>query len=310
MPKGEPPYMKPTLVLLAAGIGSRFGGLKQIEPVGLSGESIIDFSIFDALHTGFGKVVFVIRKEIEDDFRKHVVSRMGDRIDYRFAYQDLEDIPAGFTVPEGRKKPWGTAHAVLCAESRVDTCFAVLNCDDFYGRESFKILSAFLSSLPPESQQGALVGFPLVKTLSDYGTVSRAECITDKKDNLTDIRELTKVQKQGNIVTAREPGREDEIELSPDITVSMNMFGFTPEIFHLIQKEFAMFLKESGDQPASEFYIPSALDVLIKKNEMSMSVLPTKSAWFGMTYKEDLPMVKKSIRDLIESGMYPENLWD
>jgi NDP-sugar pyrophosphorylase family protein len=310
VPEGAPPDMKPTLVLLAAGIGSRFGGLKQIEPVGLNGESIIDFSIFDALRTGFEKVVFVIRKEIEDDFREHVLSRMGDRIDFRLAYQSLEDIPAGFTVPEERKKPWGTAHAVLSAESRVDTNFAVLNCDDFYGRESFKILSAFLSSLRPESPQGALVGFPLVKTLSDHGTVSRAECVTDEKDSLTDIRELTKVQKQGNITTAREPGREDEIELSPDTTVSMNMFGFTPEIFRLIQKEFTMFLKEKGDQPTSEFYIPSALDVLIKNNEMSMRVLHTRSAWFGMTYKEDLPMVKKSIRDLIESGVYPEKLWD
>ncbi|MFP4114621.1 MAG: nucleotidyltransferase family protein [Spirochaetota bacterium] len=297
-----------TLVVLAAGMGSRYGGVKQIDAVGPNGEAIIDYSIFDALLVGFTDLCFVVRAEIEDAVREFFAGKFPDTIGVRYAIQSLQDVPEGITVPVERSKPWGTAHAVYAARTAVDTPFAVVNADDFYGRDAYKTLHAYLSALSPEETDYAMVGYPLEDTLSEHGTVSRGICAKDADGFLESITEHKKIEKQGSrIVDTQEDG--SEVELQPDDIASMNMFGFTPAVFDQIEHEFAAFLKERADDPKAEFYIPTLMTRLINTQRAQMRVLSTKARWFGMTYREDKEMVQARIRDFVESELYPRKLW-
>lgn len=302
--------MKPTLLVLAAGMGSRYGGLKQIDAVGPNGEAIIDYSIYDALRAGFGKLVFVIRRDIETAFKEAVGSKFAQRLPVDYAFQELEMLPPGFSVPPTRQKPWGTAHAVLVSEPVIQEPFAVINADDFYGAASYRVLADYLrQSRDGEVAEYSMVGFTLRNTLSDHGSVSRGICETDGAGYLTAMVERTKIEKAGR--GARfldEQGREQT--LSGDEPVSMNMFGFTPSVFGHLREEFARFLEQKGREEKSEFFIPTPVNNLIKAGRARMKVLPSQSAWFGITYREDKPAVVASIQRLIEAGEYPAQLWD
>jgi dTDP-glucose pyrophosphorylase len=299
--------MKPSLVVLAAGMGSRYGGLKQIDPVGPSGESIIDYSIFDAIRAGFGKVVFVIRKEIESVFREKVSSKFKNLIQVEFVYQELNVLPSGFFVPEGRIKPWGTAHAILMAEKVVSNPFAVINSDDFYGKSAFQLISNYLSSAKDTDYADfSMVGFILKNTLSEFGSVSRGVSCCDKKSNLVDITERTNIRKEEDKIFYVE--EETKYSLTGEEIVSMNMLGFTPSIFTYIKEMFVEFLETKRNELKSEFYIPYVVDKLIKNNKAKVKVLKSYDSWFGITYKEDKTYVKNNIKELIKQGIYPEKL--
>jgi UTP-glucose-1-phosphate uridylyltransferase len=300
--------MRPTLLVLAAGMGSRYGGLKQIDPMGPSGETILDYSVFDALRAGFGKVIFIIRPDFEHDFRERIAARFADRIEVGFAFQTLDRLPAGFTVPAGREKPWGTTHAILCAREAVATPFAVINADDFYGRDSYAALGRRLASLAPDDRNFCMVGFTLKNTLSEHGTVARGVCRTDATGRLTDIQELTKIAR---LPEGAEHRAEDGTvtRLTGDEPVSMNMWGFTPAIFPLLESDFRAFLAAKGGELRSESYIPMAVGQLVASGQASCEVLRTESAWFGVTYREDKPAVQASIRELVRRGDYPSALW-
>ena len=300
--------MKPTLLVLAAGMGSRYGGLKQIDAVGPNGEAIIDYSIFDAIRAGFGKLVFVIRHDIEQAFKDAIGSKFSGRIPVEYAFQELDMLPAGFTVPAERKKPWGTAHAVLVTADVIREPFAVINADDFYGRNSYENLGQHLQSAKPAAADYSMVGFTLRKTLSEHGSVSRGICQTDGNSLLKSIVEITKIEKAGN--GARYLGEDaKESILTGDEPVSMNMFGFTPLVFDQLRQEFSQFLKQKGADPKSEFFIPTPINQLIQSGQARMRVLPTTSNWFGITYREDKPAVVENIRRAIDAGEYPEKLW-
>jgi NDP-sugar pyrophosphorylase family protein len=297
-----------TLVLLAAGMGSRYGGVKQIDAVGPNGEAIIDYSIFDALHVGFTDLCFVVRAEIEEAVREFFAGKFPDTIGVRYAVQSLQDIPEGITVPVERSKPWGTAHAVYAARNVVDTPFAVVNADDFYGRDAYKTLHAYLSALANDETDYAMVGYRLEDTLSEHGTVSRGICQKDADGFLESIEEHKKIEKQDTrIVDTLDDGTAEELQ--PDDIASMNMFGFTPAVFGQIEHEFTAFLQERADDPKAEFYIPTLMTRLINAKRAQMRVLSTKARWFGMTYKEDKQKVQARIRDYVESGVYPRKLW-
>ena len=280
-----------TLLVLAAGIGSRYGGLKQIDPVGPHGETIIDYSIFDARRAGFDKFVFVIRRDIEKLFRETIGYRFERRIAVEYVFQDL---------PPQRQKPWGTGQAILIARETIHEPFAAINADDFYGRDSFRLLGDHLRAGSPDF---AMVGFTLRGTLSAFGSVARGVCACDPHSYLRSIAELTKIERDGT--GARAEGRT----LSGDEIVSMNMWGFTPGIFAQLERLFADFLKEHGKQEKAEFFIPTAVNELIRHNGARVKVLPTSDSWFGVTYREDCPHVMDSIRQLIARGNYPEELW-
>lgn len=300
---------KPTLVVLAAGMGSRYGGLKQIDPVGPHGEVVLDYSVFDAIRAGFGRVVFLIRKDIEAAFRETILPRYGGRIETALAFQELSNVPAGFTVPPERSKPWGTAHAVLCAGTVVKEPFGVINADDFYGEASYKILGDFLRKpQKPGPALYALIGFKLANTLSEHGSVARAICETDAQGFLVKAEELTSIAKMPKGARHTHPDGTFR-DLTGNENVSMNMWGCPPQTFGQFRAEFSEFLREQGSQLKSEFYIPSAVTRLIARKEAKCCVLPTASAWFGVTYREDKPMVQESIRALIAAGRYPEKLW-
>ena len=299
--------MKPTLLILAAGMGSRYGGLKQIDPMGPSGETILDYSVFDAIRAGFGKVVFVIRPDFERDFRERVMTRFAGRIATDCVHQTLDMVPAGFTVPEGRTKPWGTTHAVLCSRDCVHEPFAMINADDFYGRDSFAVLGRRLASLPVDSAAYCMVGFTLSNTLSESGTVARGVCRTDARGFLTDIRELLQVRRTA--AGAEDSGGEGVTVLTGREPVSMNMWGFTPHVFPQLESSFRAFLAAHGSEPKSECYIPMTVGDLVKAGRATCEVLGTTSAWFGATYSEDKPIVQRSIRALVDSGEYPPSLW-
>ncbi len=301
--------MKPTLLVLAAGMGSRYGGLKQVDPVGPSNEAIIDYSVFDAIRAGFGKIVFVIRKDIEDLFKEKISAKFADKIKIEYAYQSVEAfLPEGFVIPEGRTKPWGTGHAVLVAKNLVKEPFAVINADDFYGQESFQILGDYLSNAKDaEFADFSMVGFPLSNTLSEFGTVSRGVCDFDSEDNLQTIAEKTSISKNGNGGVYTE--NNIEIELAGNTTVSMNMLGFTPVLFEYLEKMFFEFLKEEGDQVKSEFYIPTVISNLISTNIAKVKVLQTNSKWFGVTYKDDKPFVVDGVAQMVKNGDYPTPLF-
>jgi len=300
--------MKPTLLVLAAGMGSRYGGLKQIDPMGPSGETILDYSVFDAIRAGFGKVVFIIRPDFEQDFRERIAAKFAAQIEVGFAFQTLDRLPQGFTVPVGREKPWGTTHAILCAQDAVHTPFAVINADDFYGRDSYATLGQYLAGLQNSELTYAMVGFTLKYTLSDHGTVARGVCQADSEGLLTDIQELTKIAKTA---TGAENRTEDGVvtRLNGEEPVSMNMWGFTPSIFPLLANDFSTFLQAKGQELKSESYIPLSVGNLVKSQQASCRILRTTAAWFGVTYREDKAMVQASILEQVRQGNYPTSLW-
>ncbi len=301
--------LAPALLVMAAGIGSRYGGLKQLDPVGPGGEVIIDYSIYDAIRAGFGKVVFIIRREIEEAFRESISRKFEGRIPVEHVFQELDCLPTGFAVPPGRKKPWGTGHAILMAEEKVQGPFAVINADDFYGAQAFQIQSRFLSNARDGSvAHYSMVGYVLRNTLSEFGSVSRAICECDADGYLEGIIERTKVQKEGREAKYLDDDGETR-RLSGDELVSMNMWGFTPSIFHHLQKGFLRFLEEQGFEEKAEFFMTVVIDALVAEGRARLKVLPTDSRWFGVTHPEDKPHVVQSIRNLIAEGVYPEKLW-
>ncbi|MBI9098322.1 MAG: nucleotidyltransferase [Spirochaetaceae bacterium] len=302
--------MKPVLVVMAAGMGSRYGGIKQIEPVGPSGEAIIDYSIYDAVKAGFSEVVFIIRKAIEEDFKKYIGSRFSDKIKVTYCFQGLDSaLPEGFVIPEEREKPWGTGQAILCARDVVNAPFTVINADDFYGADSFKKTAEFLKNVSADSTDFAMAGYHITNTLSDFGSVSRGICTTDENDNLTSIEEHVKISREGDAIISRQPDEDEQI-LTGDETISMNFWCLTPAVFGYLEKYFYEFLAEKGKEVKSEIYIPVILGDMIDKGNCSIKVLRTESEWFGVTYQEDKPLVQKNIARLIEEGVYPSPLWD
>jgi len=300
--------MKPTLLVLAAGMGSRYGGLKQIDPVGPAGETIIDYCLYDAIRAGFGKVVFVIRHDIEKDFKEAVTSKFEGRIAIEYAFQEIDKLPTGFSVPAGRKKPWGTGHAILMAADNIREPFAMINGDDFYGAESFRVVAKYLQTLAPDSNAYAMVGFILRNTLSENGTVARGICQVDASRKLTNVVEMLKIEKAGNAArNIEDPAKP--VALTANEYCSMNMWGFTPTLFGHLRDEFPKFLSQFGQQEKSEFLIPSVVNTLVQTGKVTVEVLPTGSSWFGVTYKEDRPTVLASVRALIAKGEYPPKLW-
>jgi len=296
---------KPTLLVLAAGMGSRYGGLKQIDPVGPAGETIIDYSIFDAMRAGFGKLVFVIRHDIEQQFREIVGARFEKRIAVEYVFQELDKLPPGFSVPAGRTKPWGTTQAILMAENVIRDPFAAINADDFYGRNAYAVLAQHLTS---GTSDYAMVGFILKNTLSEHGSVARGVSRTDAQHYLTSIVEMTKIERDG--AGARNTDAEGKItQLNGDEAVSMNFWGFTPALFPQIKVEFEKFLKKAGGEQKSECYIPATVGELVTGGKAKVKVLRSPDSWFGVTYREDRPTVVESIRKLIAKGEYPEKLW-
>lgn len=304
---------EPTLVIMAAGLGSRYGGLKQIDPVGPHGELIIDYSIYDALSAGFKRLVFILRREIADEFHEVFGKRLEKRAEIHYVFQELNAVPAGVLVPENRSKPWGTGHAVWCCREAVDGPFAVVNADDFYGAGTFRALSDHLKNVPCDKTPAefAMVGFVLENTLSDYGHVARGVCRVSPDGFLEEIRELTHIEKdegrEGRIFhTAEDGARQD---LTPDTVVSMNAWGFTPQLFPELEARFERFLHAHGADPKKEFFIPEVAGELLKEGRARVKVLPTKERWFGVTYKEDRAWAEQEIARLIAAGVYPENLW-
>ena len=284
-----------TLVVMAAGMGSRFGGLKQVAAVGPNGEAILDFSVYDAKKAGFTKIVFVIKHSIEKEFKETVGKRVEKVLPVEYVFQELDALPAGYAVPEGREKPWGTGHAILCCKDVVDTPFAVINADDFYGASAFTKIAEGLSS----GDDYCMVGFKLINTVTENGTVSRGVCSV-KNGYLLDVTEHTKIY--GDCTFDGEDGTKGE--LSPETVVSMNMWGFTPDIFEFLENDFVKFLDEKREVPKSEFFLPSVVDSLIKNSTKKAKVLVADDKWYGVTYKEDLEFVVKAIKDLCDEGKY------
>lgn len=300
--------MPQTLVVLAAGMGSRYGGLKQIDPMGPSGETILDYSVFDALRAGFSKVVFIIRPDFEADFRNNVSSKFEHLVDVEYAFQTLDKLPSGWSVPAGREKPWGTTHAILCAVDVVKENFAVINADDFYGQESYAVLNEELSSVDSLANTFSMVGFTLRNTLSDHGSVARGVCTTSENGLLTHIDEMTNLSRAGSgALYTREDG--SVLNLTGDEPVSMNMWGFTPRLFDHLDRVFQEFLRTSGTELKSECFIPLTVGQLITEKHVTCKVLRSNSTWFGVTYKEDKEIVQGSIAALVEKGKYPQSLW-
>ena len=297
--------MKPTLVVLAAGMGSRYGGLKQIDPVGPSGEVIMDYSMYDAVKAGFGKIVFVIRRDFEDSFKEKFSGKLEGVVETAYVYQELDLFVDGFEIPADREKPWGTGHAILVAKDAVAEPFAVINADDYYGPSSYEQMKEFLVS---GSDNYAMVGFTLRNTLSEHGHVSRGVCQCDKNMLLQKITERTQITKAGaGAVFVDENGGENK--LSGDEIVSMNLWAFGPDIFEYLQGQFKDFLAEHGNELKSEFYIPTVVDRLISSGQKNVNVLHSHEKWFGVTYKEDKEFAKTRIEELISQGVYPQKLW-
>ena len=298
--------MQPTLVVLAAGMGSRYGGLKQLDAFGPSGETIIDYSVYDAKKAGFGKVVFVIREDLLSDFQDIYFSKYEKEIEIDYVFQEIANLPRGIEAPKERVKPWGTGHAVLVAADKVQEPFAVINADDFYGYESFKIIAEYLSDSDNGLLQAVMVGFLLKNTLSDHGYVSRGICEVDGEGFLKSIKERTKITNEdGNGIFFEEEG--NRLPLAPDQVVSMNLMGFTPPAFNLMKELFSAFIKKHNDELKAEFYIPTVLDEIAKKQPVP--VLSSHEKWLGVTYKQDKPVVMKKLREFSKVGKYPIKLW-
>ncbi|HEX3007754.1 MAG TPA: sugar phosphate nucleotidyltransferase [Bacteroidales bacterium] len=301
--------MKPTLLILAAGLGSRYGSLKQMDKLGPSGETLLEYSVYDAIRAGFGKVVFVIRRDIENDFKESVLKKLQGKIAVDYVFQELDVLPKGFTLSADRVKPWGTGHAILVAASKVKEPFAVINADDFYGDGSFKLLADFLMSPAVASDKTySMVGFQLEKTLSEFGFVSRGVCATDANFHLISANEKTHIERSGNDIISKLPDGTTE-KLDGKAYVSMNCWGFTPSLFRFLEEGFIEFLQGNVANPKAEFYIPFMVNELIEKGKVNVEVLKGTSEWFGMTYQEDRMLAVEKIRSLIQAGVYPENLW-
>ena len=298
---------EPVLVILAAGMGSRYGGMKQIDAVGSNGESIIDFSIYDAVRAGFKKVVLIIKKEHEEAFKERLTNNVSAKCDVEFAYQVLENVPDGIVVPEGRVKPWGTTHAMLACKGIVDGPFMICNADDFYGMESYKIMYDFLKNEVSDSNYG-MVGYPLVNTLTENGTVTRGLCETTD-GYLSNIREVQKIKKVGDHAEYEENG--EWIKADKKLLCSMNYWGFTPKIFDETEEIFESFINSSieANPMKCEHVIPTAIEDLVKAGKIKVKVMATTDKWFGVTYKEDKPGVVKNIQNYKDQGIYPEDLW-
>ena len=300
---------KPTLLILAAGMGSRYGGLKQMDPMGPNGETVLDYSVFDAIRAGFGKVVFVIREDFAEAFKQGVGARFADRIEVDYAFQKLDDLPEGFSVPQGREKPWGTSHAIRAARHVVSEHFAVINADDFYGRDAYAQAADFFASLPEGTRdEVAMVGYPLENTLSDHGHVNRGICQLDDSRALSSVEEILNIEREPDGVVRGSDAQDKRIDIDAGAIASMNFWLFGPEFFEALEASFTRFLENHGGELKSECYIPSVVDELIQSGQSSCPVLPTHSEWFGVTYPADKPHVVDSIARLIEAGEYPESL--
>ena len=301
--------MKPTLLVLAAGMGSRYGGLKQLDGVGPNGETIMDYSVFDAVRAGFGKVVFVIRKHFREEFETKVVSKYKKHIEVELVEQELDKLPAGFSLNPNREKPWGTGHATIMAKDAVTTPFAVINADDFYGAGSFKVLSEFLKEQDGKQGMFCMVGFNLDKTLSESGEVSRGICSVNEDCYLTTVEEHHQVKEEDGIITGVDMNGEKKT-LDTKAFASMNMWGFTPDVFQRAEQLFIDFLKQNAEEPKKEFYIPYIVNTTIHESSATVKVLRTPDKWFGVTYKEDRPLVVDRLKNLAEIGEYPNPLFD
>jgi NDP-sugar pyrophosphorylase family protein len=297
--------MQPTLLILAAGMASRYGSMKQIQGFGPNGETIMDYSIYDAVRAGFKKVVFIIRKDFAEDFKNIFEPRLKGKVATDYVYQDLNSFVGDFKVPAERTKPWGTAHAILCAKNAIHEPFAVINADDFYGRDAFEKAYAFLTHGVTDNLY-SIIGYELSKTLSDNGTVSRGVCEVDKEGNLVSIHERTKIYQEGDTITYEEGEKKYQVPF--DSKVSMNFWCFSPSVFPYTEKIFKEFLQEQGSSPKAEFFIPIIGDKFIREGG-AIRVVPTGAQWFGVTYKEDAPGVQASLNALIDKGEYPKKLW-
>ena len=303
---------KPALVIMAAGIGSRYGGLKQIDPVGLNGELIINYSIYDALRAGFGRVVFVIKKSIEADFREIIGNRIEEQCDVSYIFQEVDELPTGYQPPHGRSKPWGTGHALLLCKDIVNKSFAVINADDFYGATSFQAIYDQLKV--PQDTHGldmhCMVGYSLVNTLPQNGHVARGVCAVSLDGYLSEIHERTRIQRFGEATKYFDDVGETWIDIPLNCTVSMNLWGFTPSIFRELEGSFRRFLEINYNIPKSEFFLPDVVNELLMAKHARVKVIPTEERWVGVTYQTDKPMVEAHIKNLISSGFYPDKLWD
>lgn len=300
--------MKPTLVILAAGMGSRYGSLKQVDPVGPSGETILEYSVYDAIRAGFGKVVFVIRRDIENDFKEIFIDKLKKHIDIEYVFQELNMVSAGIQVPAERVKPWGTGHAVMVAATKVKEPFAVINADDYYGADAYKKIADYLSKLNNTETNYSMVGFELDNTLSEHGLVSRGVCEEDSNANLISVVERTKIGRDEKGVAYKD-ANDTSVYISDKSIVSMNFWGFTPVFFKQLEAHFQEFIKSNYTNPKAEFFLPFVVDDLIKAKQANVKVLRSTDRWFGVTYKEDKPLVVAKIKELVDKGVYPIVLW-
>ena len=301
--------MKPTLFVLAAGMGSRYGGLKQLDGIGPNGETIMDYSIYDAIRGGFGKVVFVIRKDFEADFREKILKKYENMIPVELVFQSLDKLPKGFSLNPERTKPWGTNHAVMMGKDVIKEPFAVINADDFYGRDSFKVLVEYLVSMDNKKDNYCMVGYRIGNTLSESGSVARGVCETDSDNFLTSVVERTYIVRDTDEKIKYKDENEQMVEIGENTPVSMNMWGFTPEYFDYSDEQFVDFLTKNQDNPKAEFFIPLVVNYLISIGQAKVKVLDTTSKWFGVTYADDRPAVVAKVRELIDKGEYPEKLF-
>jgi hypothetical protein len=303
--------IKPTLVVMAAGMGSRYGGLKQIDPIGPSGEIIMDYSIYDAIKVGFGKVVFIIKEERLADFKEIIGKKVEALVETVYVFQKIDTVPSGYSVPAERTKPWGTAHAIMCCKNEVDTPFLVINADDFYGKSTFKLMRDYLVNLEnsKECYEYSMVGFKLENTLTENGHVARGVCEVDSHGYLSAIKERTQIEKFEKGARYTEDG-EIWVDIPEGSTVSMNTWGLTTSIFEELEKKFPIFLEENKNNILkAEYLLPSVIDSLISEDKVKVKVLTSEDQWYGVTYKEDKPVVRAAIMNLVRKGIYPEKLW-
>ncbi|MDF2484559.1 MAG: dTDP-glucose pyrophosphorylase [Herbinix sp.] len=303
----------PVLVIMAAGMGSRYGGLKQIDPVDEEGNLIIDFSIYDARKAGFRKLIFIIKRELEADFKKMIGDRIAGQIDVEYVYQEQNQLPEGYQVPEGRVKPWGTGHAILCCREYLQGPFAVINADDYYGVQAFPMIyNELIASPEKEDDSYSMVGYSLMNTLTEHGHVARGVCSLDQSNMLREIHERTRIEKKGEQAFYTEDGGIHWEALSKECVVSMNLWGFQTSIFKALDDKFRIFLDEEAkiNPEKAEYFLPNVVGELIKEKRATVKVLPTKDKWYGVTYKEDKVMVMKAIEEFKEKGIYPKKLWE
>jgi len=301
--------MKPTLLILAAGMGSRYGGIKQLARLGPSGETIMDYSVYDAMRSGFGKVVFIIRKSIEEPFCEMVLRKYQHLIPCEYVFQELDALPVGYQLPEGRQKPWGTGHAILMAADAIQEPFAVINADDFYGRDAFLQMGQFLQNTDNMSNRWAMIGYRLANTLSNFGAVSRGVCCVDADNMLLNVTERTKIKRNEKTVVYQDDNN-NEITLDENLPVSMNFWGFTPALFGCLKAGFENFLKSNRENLTTEYYIPSEVSRQIDEKNADVRVIPTSSSWFGITYIEEKTAAVAQIKALVDAGVYPKRLWN